>query len=252
MQWWAGVMRGKIAVYIQYLNLLKALHRLLIAVSIYISTQSKLPVHYLSQKMCSDVGLLEGKSVWQIVCAIYIAMLHCQPEWRWWRWVLKHIRNPRPHNYAHNIHVVSPLRSLWKVVSSVYKCSSCSPLVPEPFSRPPAPVISIIGAPLQWYQLQSPLVRTPGTHCWTTLKCPDPWRSPINNLETNEYHHHKWSWWTQNTRIVVLTRTLGPDITMARESGAVSCLCSAPQLLPSSVMVRTATHQPSTIAQPVT
>ena len=56
-------MRGKIAVYIQYLNLLIALHRLLIAVSIYISTQSKLPVHYLSQKMCSDVGLLEGKSV---------------------------------------------------------------------------------------------------------------------------------------------------------------------------------------------
>ena len=54
---------GKIAVYIQYLNLLIALHRLLIAVSIYISTQSKLPVHYLSQKMCSDVGLLEGKSV---------------------------------------------------------------------------------------------------------------------------------------------------------------------------------------------
>ena len=47
----------------------------------------------------------------------------------------------------------------------------------------------------------------------------------------------------------LVTRTLGPDITMARESGAVSCLCSAPQLLPSSVMVRTATHQP---AQPVT
>ena len=44
---------GKIVVYIQYLNLLIALHRLLIAVTIYISTQSKLPVHYLSKKVAA-------------------------------------------------------------------------------------------------------------------------------------------------------------------------------------------------------
>ena len=48
----------------------------------------------------------------------------------------------------------------------------------------------------------------------------------------------------------LVTRTLGPDITMARESGAVELpVLGAPQLLPSSVMVRTATHQ---LAQPVT
>ena len=48
----------------------------------------------------------------------------------------------------------------------------------------------------------------------------------------------------------LVTRTLGPDVTMARESGAVKLpVLSAPRLLPSSVMVRTATHQP---AQPVT
>ena len=195
-------MRGKIVVYIQYLNLLIALHRLLIAVTIYISTQSKLPVHYLSKKMCSDVGLLEGKSIWQIVCAIYIAILHCQPKWRWWRWVLKHIRNPRPHNYAHNIRCARSALS-GKFVSSVYKCSSCSPLLPEPFSRPPASDLHY----RRWWPII--VVSTPLTagqdmgHGWRTLKCPHPWRCPINNLETNEYHHNKWSWWPQNTSIVV-------------------------------------------------
>ena len=155
----------------------------------------------------------------------------------------------------HIISTLSPRSALsGKFVSSVYKCSSCSPLVPEPFSRPPASDLHY----RRWWPYSGPnsshrwsghRALTAGQHSNAQIRDGAQsitWK-PMNIIITSEADGPKIQ---ALLCASLVTRTLGPDITMARESGAVelAVLC-APQLLPSSVMVRTATHQP---AQPVT
>ena len=128
----------------------------------------------------------------------------------------------------HIISALSPRSALsGKFVSSVYKCSSCSPLVPEPFSRPPAPVISIIGAG----QHSNAQIRD-GAQSIT-------WK-PMNIIITSEADGPKIQ---ALLCASLVTRTLGPDITMARESGAVE-LCPACALCsPAAAQFRDGTHR---------